>query len=417
LLTDRQCRSAQPGEKELKLFDQHGLYLAVRPTGAKIWKMKARIAGRETKLTFGPYPEVTITQAREKMWAARALIRDGIDPRKAPQGPLAMTFEGAARKWLALQAEGWKPKHLETVTDRIEADLFPAVGNMALDAIRPRDLVATLEAVQDRGGIEVAHRLRGYASNIFEMAIASDWTQANPAASIARALKPKRSRKYPALVRIEECRAFLRAIEAEPSQPATRLASRLLALTAARPGNVRWAQAHEFEGLDTVQPIWRIPAAKMKLALAESESEAFEFVIPLAPQTVELLRVAIGAAGRRQYLFPSIRHSHRPISENALSTNYKRVPGFEGRHVPHGWRSSFSTIMNQLAADEGRQGEREIIDLMLAHRPSGVEATYNRAAFMPQRRRIAQAWADLLLQGQIAPAELIEGPRKHQPAS
>ena len=416
MLTDKECRNAQPGEKERKLFDgQHGLYLSIQPSGFKSWKMKTRIGGKAAKLTFGPFPEIGAREARDMMREARAKILRGEDPRKSAQGPQAMTFEGATRKWLSLQAEGWKPKHLKTVTDRIDADLIPSLGTMALSEIKPRDIVAALEEVQDRGAIEVAHRLRGYASNIFEMAIAKDWTELNPAGSISKALKPKRSRKYPALLKLQDCQAFLRQLESEPAQPSTKLASRLLALTAARPGNVRLAEAHEFEDLQGPQPIWRIPAEKMKLELAESEDDAFEFVIPLARQSVELLEVAIAAAGRRKYLFPSIRHSHRPISENALSTNYKRVRGFEGRQVPHGWRSSFSSIMNQLAADEGRQGEREIIDLMLAHRPAGVEATYNRAAYMPQRRRIAQAWADLLLQGQITPDELITGPRKRQP--
>ena len=416
MLTDKQCRAAIAGTKEVKLFDQHGLFLAVRPSGSKSWKMKFRFEGKEQKLTIGPYPEVSISAARERMWQVRDQLRRGIDPRGPAREAAALTFEQAARQWLSLQAEGWKPKHLTTVTDRLEADLFPSLGKMALEQIRPRDLVTVLEQVQARGAIEVAHRLRGYASNIFESAIARGATENNPAASIGRALKPKRSRKFPALLKIEECRAFLRALEAEPGQPTTKLASRLLALTAARPGNVRWAMASEFEGLGTDQPIWRIPAAKMKLELAESEDEALEFIIPLARQTGQLIEVVIANAGRRKYLFPSIRHSHRPISENALSTNYKRVPGFEGRHVPHGWRSSFSTIMNQRAADEGRQGEREIIDLMLAHRPAGVEPTYNRAAYMPQRRRIAQAWADLLLEGQIDPAELLDGARKRQPS-
>jgi integrase len=415
LLTDRQCRAAQAQDSEIKLFDQHGLFLAVRPTGSKVWKLKFRFGGKEQKLTIGPYPEVTISAARERMWQVREQLRRGEDPRRPAQAAATLTFEQAARQWLALQAEGWKPKHLETVTTRIETDLFPGLGTMPLDQIRPRDLVSVLEQVQERGAIEVAHRLRGYASNIFESAIARGAAEVNPAASLSKALKPKRSRKFPALTKIADCRDFLRALEAEPGQPTTKLASRLLALTAARPGNVRWATRNEFEGLGTDQPIWRIPADKMKLELADSENEAFEFVIPLSRQAEQLISVAIAAAGRRKYLFPSIRHSHRPISENALSSACKRVPGFEGRHVPHGWRSSFSTIMNQRAADEGRQGEREIIDLMLAHRPAGVEPTYNRAAYMPQRRRIAQAWADLLLVDQIDPAELLEGPRKRQP--
>jgi integrase len=100
------------------------------------------------------------------------------------------------------------------------------------------------------------------------------------------------------------------------------------------------------------------------------------------------------------------------MSENAISSMYKRFPSIRGRHVPHGWRSTFSTIMNELAVEENRPDERAIIDLMLAHKPEGVEGIYNRAAYMPRRRRIAQAWADMLLDGLPSADELLKGRRK-----
>lgn len=416
MLTDRQCRAAQGESKEYKLFDQHGLFLMVRPSGHKSWWLKYRFAGREKKLGFGPYPEVKLTEARDRMFDARALLRRGLDPSApATEEPTAPTFEMAARKWLSLQKEGWKPKHTATVEGRIEADLLPELGPQALDAIRPRDILKLLEGVQARGAIEVAHRLRNYASSIYDCAIALDWVENNPTAAIGKALKPKRTKSFPALLKLRDARAFLRAVEEQPCQPATKLASRLLALTAARPGTIRLAQRDEFEGLGTVEPVWRIPAAKMKLELLESEQEAFDFVIPLSRQAEDVVRTAIEFSGRRKYLFPSSRHSHRPFSENGLNTNYRRVPGFEGRHVPHGWRSSFSTIMNERAIDLERQGDGEVIELMLAHKIPGVRGIYNRAAYMRRRRELAQEWADLLCEGLEPATSLIDGPRKHQP--
>ena len=417
MLTDRECRSAQATDSAYKLSDQHGLYLLISKTGHKSWKLKYRFDGREKKLTFGPYPEVKLSEARDLMFEARAMLRKGIDPARptARRDAAPMTFAQAAETWLSLQKEGWKPKHYSTVKERLEADLLPKLGRLPLEEIRPRDIIRQLEIVQARGALEVAHRLRQYASAIFDCAIALDQVETNPAASISKGLKPARSRRYPALLDLKAARQFLIALEAEPCQPATKLASRLLALTAVRPGNIRFAMRDEFEGLDTRDPIWRIPAAKMKLERAESEQEAFEFIVPLSRQAVDTVKAAIEFSGRRKYLFPSTRYSHRPISENGLSTNYARVPGFGGRHVPHGWRSTFSTIMNERAADLDRAGDRAIIDLMLAHRPSGVEATYNRAAYMRRRREIAQEWADLLTEGLSSPAQLAEGPRKHQP--
>lgn len=421
MLTDQKCRSVQPGEKPVKHFDAHGLHLLITPKGFKTWRMKYRFGGKEKQLTFGPYPEVSLRQARDKCEMARRQLREGIDPgeeyRRAKARRISgisdeKAFRSVAMAWHQKQSHGWKPKHAADVLHSLETEIFPRLGHMSVDEIRPDDVRDILLAVQARGATETAHRLRGRISLIFRLAIASGLATFDPAASVSAVLRPIVKRMQPALLKLADARAFLRKMEEEPAHPTTKLASRLLALTAARPGMIRWAQIEEFEGLDTAEPIWRIPAEKMKLERAQSEQAAFEFIIPLAPQAVELVRVAAAFAGSREYLFPSARHSHRPISENALNANYRRVPGFAGRHVPHGWRASFSTIMNERAIDFDRPADRAIIDLMLAHQPSGVEAHYNRAAYMKRRREIAQEWAALLLDGFSPPQSLIEGPRR-----
>lgn len=294
MLTDRECRTAKAAEKPFKLADQHGLHLYVRPTGFKSWRMKYRFDGKEKQLVFGAYPEVGLRQARDSMLEARQLLRKGIDPGAKAARPVdQVTFRQAAGTWLSLQGEGWKPKHLKTVQDRIEGDLYPALANRALSEITAADIVKVLTSVQHRGAIEVAHRLRSYASAIFECAIAMEQTASNPALAIARALKPKVSRKYPALLKLQQLKAHMRTLEEDPGQPALKLASRLLALTAARPGVIRLAERDEVELLDGEEAIWRIPAAKMKGELAQTEQEAFEFVIPPSRQAVETVQVAI----------------------------------------------------------------------------------------------------------------------------
>lgn len=421
MLTDKQCRAAKESTRPVKMADAFGLHLLILPSGTKSWRWKYRLRvgdrWKEKQLTFGLYPEVSLAEAREKRDAARKVLRGGIDPGSsgAPTAESPTTFRQAAERWLSLQKEGWKPKYAKTVEDRLAADLLPQLGDRALNDIRPQEIADLLSAVQQRGAIEVAHRLRQYASSIWDCAIALDLAETNPASPLKRALKPCQVRHQPALVTLASARAFLRALEAEPCQPATKLASRLLALTAARPGPIRWAQRDEFEGLGGDEPIWRIPAAKMKLELVQSEQDAFDFIIPLSHQAVETVEAAIAFAGRRKYLFPSLRHSHRPISENALSTNYARVPGWAGRHVPHGWRSSFSTIMNDRAAELDRPGDEKVIELMLAHKIPGVRGIYDRGRYMGRRRELAQEWADLICEGLVPATELVDGPRKRQP--
>lgn len=414
MLSDKQCRAAGPALTPRKLFDGNGLFLFIAPSGFKGWRLKYRFGGREKQLTFGPFPAVPLREARERTQDALRELRAGRDPgeAKARGAAAAETFRSLALRWHALQQPGWKPKHAADVLASLETEVFPTLGSRPLTEIRPAEIRMLLEAVQARGAVETAHRLRGRISAVFQLGIAAGLTEIDPAASLKAVLRPIVNRLRPALLRIEDCRQLLREVEALPLHPGTRLASRLLALTAARPGMIRWAEPGEFEDLGGEQPLWRVPAAKMKLGRAESEQQAFGFVLPLSHQAAATVLQAAALAGNRQYLFPSHWYSHRPLSENALVEAYRRVPGNRGRHVPHGWRASFATIMNERAADAGRPGDRAVIDLMLAHQPRGVEARYNRAAFMPRRRELAQAWADLLLDGLPPPQVLLDGPRR-----
>jgi hypothetical protein len=421
VLTDQQCKAAKAESKAVKLSDAQGLYLYVTPSGYKSWRLKYRFGGKERRIVFGPYPDISLRQARELRDDARRELRDGRDPgdehkRKAARRTIgvdeARTFKSVALRWLELQKPQWKPIHANDVLRSLEREVFPVLGSVPIDEVRAPKIREMLQAVQAQGAIETAHRIRQRISAVFRYAIASDLAETDPAAAIGDALQAVVKGKQPALLKLKDCQSFLRAFEAEPGHPTTKLASRLLALTAARPGVVQMAEVDEFEDLDGPEPIWRIPAAKMKLSRAKSEREEFEFIIPLSAQAVETVKAAAEFAGRREHLFPSARHSHRPITENALNTAYRRLPAFAGRHVPHGWRSSFSTIMNERAIHQERPGDRAIIDLMLAHQPDGVEASYNRAAYMPRRRELAQEWADMLMQGFQPALALIEIKRR-----
>lgn len=413
MLTDKQCKAAVATTMPIKLFDGNGLHLFVTPKGFKGWRMKYRIGRTEKQLTFGPYPEVSLREARDRRDEARALLRQGIDPGAAKRAQVAprLTLRQFAERWMALQADAWKPKHARDVKHSLETEVFPKLGSLPIAEISPNQVRELLEAIQARGAVETAHRTRARLSWIFRLAIASGEAQSDPAAAIAAVLKPIIKRKRPAVLKLEPARAVLSAIEAEPGFPETKLASRLLALTAARPGMIRWAELMDFHGLDGDEPIWHVPAAKMKLERAESEQDAFDFIIPLSRQAVATIAAARINAGRRRYLFPSMFRDSRPISENALNAAYRRN-GFAGRHCPHGWRATFSTIMNERAIDAGTPGDRAVIDLMLAHQPQGVEAAYNRAAYMKRRRELAQQWADLLMEGLPEPETLLAGRRR-----
>jgi integrase len=124
--------------------------------------------------------------------------------------------------------------------------------------------------------------------------------------------------------------------------------------------------------------------------------------VPLATQALDVIKALHRLTGRTPYLFPNQRHAHRPASENAIGYLLNRA-GYHHRHVPHGWRATFSTVMN-----EQYKHDRHIIDLMLAHVPkNSLEGAYNRAEHLERRIELAQVWADLIMAGQMPIEDLL----------
>ncbi len=391
-LTESQIRSAKPREAGYRMPDEHGLHLWVTPQGGKHWRLRYRIDGREKTMTFGPWPEVTVSAARKKTEAARAIIRDGQDPLLVAGA--GEPFEDFARRWIALQRPRWTETHANDVLISLERDVFPVLGKKAIGTITAPAVLSLLRAIEDRGAVETAHRVRQRMSAVFVFAMAEGKIQSDPAAPVRAALKPVAKGRQPAVVTIAEAREVLKAAEMIPARPETRLALRLLALTAVRPGEVRCARWSEFT-LDDLDPVWIIPAARMKMKR--------EHVVPLSRQAVETMDALRRLTGRGPLCFPSSRQLSKPMSENAIGYLINRA-GFHGRHVPHGWRACFSSVMN-----EARPGDRHIIDAMLAHiSKDKVEAAYNRAQHTARREKIAQEWADLLLAGFPPPRDLLD---------
>lgn len=420
MLTDVAYRRAAAKEKLHKMGDAGGLYLYVLPSGFKSWRWKFRVNGKEKRLVFGPYPAITLSMARRMRDDATRTLRNGEDPAIAKRQRAAVqavaagnTFEAVALEWHESQKPVWSKRHADLVLRSFQTDIFPRIGKLPISEVTTPLVLEVLRSIEARGAVESAHRVRQRTSEVFARVIGVGLTVTDPAAVTRRALGPKIKGKFPAARTLDVARDVLTTTEARPGHPLTKLASRLMALTAARSAPVRMAERHEFEGLDGPEPIWRIPAAKMKLGIERKRDAAFEFVVPLSRQAVATIKVAIEFSGATApgFIFRSVRSARWPISDSTLSKSY-REPGFSGVHVTHGWRSSFSTIMNELVKERGHDADRAVIDLMLAHVPLGVEADYNRAAYMPRWRALAQEWADMLMQDLNAPDRLLDGPSR-----
>jgi len=434
LLTDAKIKAAKPREAAYKLADSGQLFLHVTPAGGKHWRMNytfgKNAAGKPAQktLSFGPYPALTLVDARQRRDEAKAMLREGRDPAverrvavKARTAEGENTFEVIARRWHELRKPTWSTVHAEDVLRSLERDAFPDIGDLPLTSIESPKVLEVLNAVEQRGAIETAHRLRQRISDIFVYAIATGIAKADPAASLGKALRRKpRSKKQPSIIdrlrdhdaQIEAVRTMLKACDDERCRASTKFALRLLALTAVRPNEVQNARWSEIEDLDGPEPLWRIPAERMKGDQDRKAEEMGEHLVPLSAQAVEVIRALRPLTGGYQLMFPSERHGHRPISENTLRALLIRA-GYYQRHVPHGFRAAFSTIMNERpkGPDGRHDDDRAVIDLMLAHVPKDkVEGAYNRAGYMPRRRELAQAWADLICVGLCDPQEHVGKP-------
>jgi len=417
ILTDTQCRNAKGKERAYKLSDAHGLYLFVTPAGHRSWRWKYRFGGKEKVLTIGAYPEVKLVEARSAREAAAKDLKAGLDPSRVKKQQAETTFESMARAWHATKEKIWATHHWRNVLNSFVKEAFPTIGHLPIATIKHAHVLQVLQAMERRGAVDQAHRMRQRMSDVFLYAISNGHAEIDPAGMVRKALAPVVKRNYPALTSIKEAKALLKADGEKLGYPSTKLASRMLALTAARSEALRFAERHEFEDLDGPRPIWRIPAEKMKLSALERKNPELEFLIPLSRQAVELVKFAMKFTSHGTYVFPAVRNPFLPMGEAALAVRYRAL-GYGGRHVPHGWRSTFSTIMNQVterawrsSGHMGASPDREIIDLMLAHQPEGTEAVYNRAAYMERRREIGQEWADLLCEDLMPASELLKLPK------
>ncbi len=397
VLTDLEVRRAAPRDKPYKLFDTGGLFLLVTAGGSRLWRMRYKLAGREKKLAFGCYPEVPLARAREARDAARAELRAGRDPAvlraaiRAATVDQDRTFEAVAREWHARKAPGWVGRHAADVIESLERHAFPTIGRLPVGELTPPMVLGLLRTIEAAGSIETAHRVRQRLSAVFVDAIARGIGQTDPAATVKTALRAVPRGRQPAIVDLVAAREMLVAVEAIPAHPVTRLAHRFLALTAVRPGELHGAAWRELEG-DT----WTVPAERMKMKRPH--------VVPLSREALAVVEAVRPLSGRGPLLFPNARWAHRPMTENAVGYLLNRA-GYAGQHVPHGWRATFSTVMNEAFPED-----RAVIDLMLAHLPKDrVEAAYNRAVRLPRRRELAQLWADMLLVGMRPAREIIGG--------
>ena len=405
-LTDATIRNSKPAEKQFKVSDAGGLYLLVKPSGAKLWRLKYRIDGKENVYAIGEYCEApkgekeaeaanrkasgrfTLAEARQEAHRCKGLIKQGIHPAHHRQATRAMqsaenanTFEAVAREWIEKKKPHWTPYYLRQVERFLTADVFPYVGTMPIRTVTAAHLLEIIRRVEKRGASTVALLVRQWASAIFRYAVATLRADTDPAAALKGAIhRPKVEHNKP-LSRADIPR-FMKALEEYGGYRTTVIALRLALLTFVRTVELR---AAKWEEIDLDRAEWRIPAERMKMREPH--------IVPLSRQAVELLRELETYTGGRGFLFPNYRNPKTCMTATTLNRALERM-GFNGKDSmgfsAHGFRATASTILNEL-------GYRpDVIERQLAHAERNkVRASYNQGEYLAERTAMMQAWADL----------------------
>jgi integrase len=386
-LTNTEIRNAKPAKKPIKLFDGGGLFLLIAPAGGKWWRLKYRFGGKEKLLSLGTYPEVSLSEAREKRDQARKLLAANVDPgenRKAQKAAKtdsdANSFEVIAREWFGKFSPVWADSHADKIIRRLERDVFPWIGKQPISDITAPALLATMRRIENRGAVETAHRALQNCSQIFRYAIATGRATRDPGADLRGALPPSKGKHHASITDPKAIGELLRAIAGYQGSLITKCALQLAPLFFVRPGELRKAEWAEFN-FDTAE--WRIPAERMKMRE--------QHIVPLSTQAIAILKELQPLTGSGRYVFPGARTNGRPMSENTVNAGLRRLGYGSDQMTGHGFRSMASTLLNE-------QGwNRDAIERQLAHAERDtIRAAYNYAEHLPERRKMMQAWSDFL---------------------
>ncbi|HCP79794.1 MAG: integrase [Pusillimonas sp.] len=381
-LSDVVVRQAKPKEKPYKLVDGTGLYLLVNKAG-KYWRYDYRFGEKRKTISYGVYPVMTLSAAREAHLMAKRELSQGRDPmvaRKAEKQAEAMTFKAVAEKWF----KHWQPskteKHAREVWRRLELDILPTLGDTPANDLTASQVRDCIKNIESRGALDIAKRQLQKCSQIMRYAVAHDLAERNPVADMQPSdILPARKKRNYSRIDARELPQLLHDMDTYAGSEHTRLALQLMVLTFVRTGELiaaKWGEFYFEAGR------WTIPAERMKMRTPH--------IVPLSKQALAILQKLQALSYGREFVFPADTGKPTHMSNNTILYALYRM-GYRGRMTGHGFRGVASTILHE-------QGwPHEHIELQLAHQERDeVSAAYNHALYLPQRAELMQSWADHL---------------------
>lgn len=397
MLTEGQIKHAKPTDKAYLLPDRDGLFLYITPTGAKSWRARPRVGGKQKSITFGKYPAIGLAEARARHLDSKKLVANDIDPtahkkaqRRATQEAQENSFQAMSELWIKHWSSGKSAQHVMHTQARLDKNMLPSLGHRPINEIVAKEIVHMVKVILERGSRDIAKRSLETSGQIFRYAIAHGHADRNPVSDIKPGdVLPPHIVNHRARVPEARLPELLRAIETFSGTWTTRIAMKLLALTFVRVGELVASTWDEF---DFEKREWRIPALRMKMRT--------EHIVYLSDQSLALLKMLREkndadkglSNDAKLYVFPT-RHTgskNKHINKETITKALTDM-GFGGQMTAHGFRGVASTILHEKGYDH------QHIELQLAHAPRDVvAAAYNFALYLPARQQMMIYWADYL---------------------
>lgn len=383
MLTDLQCKTAscQPEKRHSRFTDAGGLYLQVDQSGSKRWFWKYRAIGVEKRIALGAYPEVSLKDARLARDEARAVKAGGQDPaekRKVSKlkesANLSDSFRETALEWYEKNKSRWSSHYAVRELRNLEKDLFPFLGDRKIGQIETIELLAVIRKVEDRGALDVAHRVLSTARFVWRYGIATARCPRDITTDLKGALTPHHGKHFAAITEPKKLGELLCAIRNYQGGPIVRAALQIAPILFQRPGELRAAAWSEF---DLEQALWTIPAIRMKRKI-EGKLNGAPHVVPLPTQVIPILTELKKLTGRGELLFPGERSHERPISDNTLRAALLTLGYGPTVQSVHGFRATARTILAEVL-----EVDPLVIEAQLAHAVKDANGrAYNRTQYL-----------------------------------
>ena len=398
-LNDTKIRSLKPSEKPFKVSDSHGLYLLVNPGGSRLWYLKYRINGKESRLSLGAYPEVSLANARQQRDGIRKLLAQNINPaqqriaEKAARSP-EKSFKHVAMSWHKSNRT-WSQNHAIRLLASMNNHIFPKIGHLPVTELKARHFIDLLKGIETKGLLEVASRTRQHLCNIMRHAVHQGMIEHNPAANLEGIISPPVKRHYPALS-LERLPELLSRIDGyHKGRELTRLAVSLTLHVFIRSSELRFARWTE---ISFRNKIWTIPATREPIpGVRYSDRGAkmrAQHIVPLSQQAIDILKKIREISGAQALVFPSIRNPSKPMSENTVNKALRLMEYNTKEDVcGHGFRA-----MACSALIESGLWSQDVVERQMSHEErNSVRAAYiHKAVHLEARKAMMQWWSDYL---------------------